>query len=689
MDFFRQAQASTRVYVASQSPVKLGAVQRALDNTFDSSTFTVIGEKSESRVSEQPMSKKEIVTGALNRLDSISGQPCVSIETGVFERPQQGWFEVSYAILATRHGRFQAWSEEIRHDDESVRGFLERKDTEEAEAKTIEEFEHPLKNVYDRAGKTRLDVLCQAVEDLLSQAKAASEILCHELVPRTECDVSFVAGDAAVVANLSVIGAPLVPFKGISFLDIQTPLASNVRRLTKGLVSLLKGVGYDTLLLIDSRGFLFSGVATLENKRVVLARKPSKLPGELVSVQYDLEYGKDELCVGKGFIEPGSRVVVMDDVVATGGTMRAAESLVRACGATVVAFAAPWAIRNDGVMLCQDAGIISRLRFLFTVEESSAVRTSGKCFEGSRPSVFREAGEAGVHWCVVSHYSTLAWAVGLPLADVRWNQYGDSDGSRVSFRTSDFKGKHVVVLMDPSNTAETLDILQLLSILHRKDPLSVKVVTPFFGQSTQDRIEYMDHSGRETLAQMDTVSKLCGTLATVVTFDLHALQSQFLFHDCRVYSLVKLLFAQHLKEYPDVVVVYPDQGAQKRFHSILPAGLPYVIFQKVRKGDERVVTIVEQDGVVATARNFVIVDDLVRTGGTIVAVAKEIKKLWKEAHVAAVFAHCPLSPGVRIAGFEEWVDEVRTTDSCPDKVPSHWVTLRLCKVLPELLSSMM
>ena len=92
----------------------------------------------------------------------------------------------------------------------------------------------------------------------------------------------------------------------------------------------------DLVLGIEARGFIFApALAYALHAGFVPIRKPGKLPAATVSVSYDLEYGKDSLEMHKDAVQPGSRVLIVDDLLATGGTAAAAARLVREAGGTV------------------------------------------------------------------------------------------------------------------------------------------------------------------------------------------------------------------------------------------------------------------------------------------------------------------------------------------------------------------
>lgn len=131
------------------------------------------------------------------------------------------------------------------------------------------------------------------------------------------------------------------PAPGILFRDM-TPLLANPRGLaltTDSLASRFIGEPLDAVVGIEARGFIFGALlAERLNLGFVPVRKPGKLPAETDSVTYSLEYGEAELHIHKDGLKRGSRVLVVDDLLATGGTASAAGELVRRRGATVSAY---------------------------------------------------------------------------------------------------------------------------------------------------------------------------------------------------------------------------------------------------------------------------------------------------------------------------------------------------------------
>lgn len=136
-----------------------------------------------------------------------------------------------------------------------------------------------------------------------------------------------------------VVTIPDFPEPGIMFRDVTSVLqdADGLQLAINSLQDLLKDVEFDVLIGTESRGFIFGmPIAYNLHKPFVLVRKKGKLPRETVSKEYDLEYGKAVIEMHKDAIKLGQKVVLVDDLIATGGTMKAAAELVEELGGEVV-----------------------------------------------------------------------------------------------------------------------------------------------------------------------------------------------------------------------------------------------------------------------------------------------------------------------------------------------------------------
>jgi adenine phosphoribosyltransferase len=134
---------------------------------------------------------------------------------------------------------------------------------------------------------------------------------------------------------------PDYPKKGILFRDITTLIKNpEAFKFTNDkIVELAKKIEFDKLAAIESRGFVFaSTISYLLKKPFILLRKKNKLPAQVHSVDFELEYGKATIEVHKDSINNGEKILVIDDLIATGGTAEAAAKLVELSGGKIAGF---------------------------------------------------------------------------------------------------------------------------------------------------------------------------------------------------------------------------------------------------------------------------------------------------------------------------------------------------------------
>ena len=132
---------------------------------------------------------------------------------------------------------------------------------------------------------------------------------------------------------------PDFPAKGIMFRDITTVLQDEkgFALSVDGIIDMLDGVDFDLIAGSESRGFIFGApVAYAMKKGFIIVRKKGKLPRETISQEYDLEYGTATLELHKDCIKPGQKVVIVDDLIATGGTTEAMIKLIEKLGGEIV-----------------------------------------------------------------------------------------------------------------------------------------------------------------------------------------------------------------------------------------------------------------------------------------------------------------------------------------------------------------
>ena len=157
------------------------------------------------------------------------------------------------------------------------------------------------------------------------------------------------------------------PKEGILFRDI-TPLMANGEAYayaTDKLVEFTKAAGADVIVGPEARGFIFGcPVSYALDIGFIPVRKPGKLPRETISISYDLEYGSNELSIHKGDIKKGSKVVIIDDLLATGGTIKATIDLVEQSGAEVVGIAFLIELTDlKGMELLKDYNVLSLIKY--------------------------------------------------------------------------------------------------------------------------------------------------------------------------------------------------------------------------------------------------------------------------------------------------------------------------------------
>jgi len=167
-----------------------------------------------------------------------------------------------------------------------------------------------------------------------------------------------------------VVSIPDFPEPGIIFRDVTSVLqdAEGLKLAIDGIQEKLAGIEFDVIAGTESRGFIFGmPVAYNLGKPFVLVRKKGKLPCETISKEYDLEYGSAVIEMHKDSIKPGQKVVLVDDLIATGGTIEAAAELIESLGGQVVKI----------VFLMELAGLKGRER-LEKYDVASVIRYDGK-----------------------------------------------------------------------------------------------------------------------------------------------------------------------------------------------------------------------------------------------------------------------------------------------------------------------
>tara|TARA_B100001939_G_C16731694_1_gene525784 strand:+ start:79 stop:606 length:528 start_codon:yes stop_codon:yes gene_type:complete len=134
---------------------------------------------------------------------------------------------------------------------------------------------------------------------------------------------------------------PDYPKKGILFRDITTLIKNEhaFEETINQIIKILKNYKFDKIAAIESRGFVFaSAVSYLLKKPFILLRKKNKLPAERFSVDFELEYGTATIEMHKDSVSPGEKIVIIDDLIATGGTAEAGAKIIEMAEGSVILF---------------------------------------------------------------------------------------------------------------------------------------------------------------------------------------------------------------------------------------------------------------------------------------------------------------------------------------------------------------
>ena len=153
----------------------------------------------------------------------------------------------------------------------------------------------------------------------------------------------------ATIAD-SIRSIPGFPKPGIVFRDITTLLKDHRRfaEAVDGLAAPFAAVGVDKVASVEARGFIFGAALALRlNAGFVPIRKPGKLPADVLRREYALEYGSDAVEIHRDAISPKDRILVHDDLLATGGTIHAACSLIEDLGDSLSVFPSSWSSRSS------------------------------------------------------------------------------------------------------------------------------------------------------------------------------------------------------------------------------------------------------------------------------------------------------------------------------------------------------
>lgn len=432
----------------------------------------------------------------------------------------------------------------------------------------------------------------------------------------------------------------------------------------------------DAVCGLDARGFIIATAIQYQTDiPQVMIRKSSKLPGKVFTSKYQKEYGFDSLELEENSIKPGQRVIIVDDLIATGGTIMAAIDLVIQAGGivssvmTLIEFKDLGARKRiqekypyinvhslfninsfdesvilpekDSVVLTEkDSVILPEKDSVVLTEKDSVVltkkHTNIKLF---RPPVYHNDDKLPVlmwHPTMETFATKLLQVSNIRPSYINWEYFPDN-WPNITFEPSKtLVNKDVYFVMSLSTKETFAEQLALLVALPRQLINSLTIVIPYLGPATHERVDY---SGQ--LATVEPILKIISSCIPMTKtgppiiriFDIHALQIRFYTNDnvtMKLMSAIPVLLNYIKTKQERYVIAYPDDGSYKRFKYFFD-DFPQVICSKIRDGDDRKIMIRDRvnwpDDKYAEniLDNIIIVDDLVQSGETLLRCAEALK----------------------------------------------------------------
>lgn len=453
------------------------------------------------------------------------------------------------------------------------------------------------------------------------------------------------------------------PKPGVNFRHIAQLLLDPIalRSAVDALLALMgnKIKDVDVVAGLEARGLSLGAViAGLLQKPFVMLRKEGKTPKPTYKAAYKTEYGSNVLELEIGLIKPGQRVLVVDDLVATGGTGVAARTLINQAGGVAIAMA--FLIELDGLkgrdLIEKETGASVHSLFSYPVDSKDTKATIHLPPKKSVLTLFETTRMLtpvdDMRPVLMCHPSmrTVADRV-LELSNCRWsfidwNTFPDTlmnihfEGVSDNVRTLENRDVTFLMTLDPTTFMEVNCMLRVLS---NQKIRSLHFFLPYFPPGTHERV---DEEG--VLATAETAMKMIteGLAPTktgrpqMTIFDIHALPERFYCSKDVCMNLVSAIPTLKCylegevspeRRYP--TIVFPDDGAYKRFNNQFK-DYPMIVCSKIRIGEERLVTIKDYFNwpkllghQIPLYEYCIIVDDLAQTGTTLAECAKMLKKL--------------------------------------------------------------
>lgn len=452
-----------------------------------------------------------------------------------------------------------------------------------------------------------------------------------------------------------------VSFKGVIFKDIN-PLLANRKLYSAAIdfaVQKISKHNPDVIAGIDSRGFIIGqSIADRMNLPFTMIRKAGKMPNT-IKKSYKKEYGEDTMEVQLDLFPKGTKVVIVDDLIATGGTLCCAAELMEEAGYEVVDVFC--LIQLQGFQLPEKLKQYN-LNFVLSYATSGELAT----LQTTRylPTKPRESGSEVV---VFYHPSMKEIADGILCYDcfregfISWEKFPDK-WDNITFENN-LENKRVVFIGSLFDPTTFLEQLSFIKVLPRQGILSLDFYLPYYGSSTHERVDY-----EGMLATAETTASIissCMSLtkegpARIHIYDIHCVVERFYFSDNIVYKGETAIELFKSRISPTSTIMFPDMGAYKRFRHCF-INYKMIVCSKVRDGDKRNIIITDKynwplPGYDSEALDdVIIVDDIANSGGTLME-GKKAAISFGAKRVSAYVTHAvfPNNSHTKMTGFHKF-----------------------------------
>lgn len=481
---------------------------------------------------------------------------------------------------------------------------------------------------------------------------------------------------------------PDFPKKGINFYCVQKLLQDPVA-LSHVMDQMQQQVPKHVtkLVALDARGFIFASMLSARLELgLVLIRKKGKLPGNCHEISYQKEYGQDTLCIQKSALNETDHVIIVDDVLATGGTATAAYELVAMCDASIHSFL--FLLKIEGLQINDRSVLKAPIYSVFgTDDNADKVVDHHNWFQeldnvttSSPQNLYKSMYPTIVFFHPNSKALAADFIQQSPMTrrpgTVLWSSFNDGWPDIKFENSEELKGKQIVFIMNLERCQDgfILEQLFLLLALCRQNAECLDIFIPFFAPGTMElvREEGVLANAEPMMKLISRILPCNGTKMTTTVLDIHNTCERFYLADTVTPILIdSSKFIKGLLINQDITVVFPDAGAYKRYgHHVKE--YPVIVFCKTRIGNERKMMLQSSDDPQPLAQKFIIWDDLVHSGQTLIECAKALKEIYgpKIITVDVYVTHCIMENNAHLSFLtDNTIRRIYTTDSVAHKLP--------------------